>query len=254
MRNILTINSFFDQVFEKHINEDMLELNYVFPTEKLLEYIDNLCSIPYEDFLNYLIEKGKFKPILAGDITQNSNIDDCHINLCNALSEAGDPGMDFNAIGRVLQNDGVDRAPGADKKYGENHIKTASQLGLAWELCGTWYLTCIGRVFCLLSQETQSAIMARCLLRSPFYARVLCNAIKTDIHLPEYMSILSVSTIKRRLPSVKKMLEIVIRANSNSDILIARLDNAIKEKCEVKNKKTDTLDNLPPMSLVADDN
>lgn len=254
MRNVLMINGFFDQIFEKHINEDMLELNYVFPTKKVLEYIDSLCSIPYEDYLNFLIEKGKFSPILAGDITQNSNINDCHINLCNALSEAGDPGMDFNAIGRVLQNDGVDRAPGADKKYGENHVKTASQLGLAWELCGTWYLTCIGRVFCLLSQETQSAIMARCMLRSPFYARILCNAINTDIYLPDYMSILSVSTIKRRLPSVKKMLDIVIRAISNSDTIKARLDNAIKEKYDIKNKNTETLEPLPPMHLVADDN
>lgn len=223
MKNLILLNNFFKQIFENHINNDMLELNYVFPTDKVMQYINDLCSIPYKDYIDYLIKEGSFKPIESGDITQNSNINDCHLNLCRVISDAGDPGLDFDSIGRLLQNDGVVRMPGADKKYGENQVKTASQLGLAWELCGTWYLTCIGKVFCDLSEETKLAIMSRCMLRSPFYSRILCDAMVTDIRLEDYMGILSQSTIKRRLPSVRKMLNIVLQANKDQAMLQYRL-------------------------------
>ena len=67
----------------------------------------------------------------------------------------------------------------------------------------------IGYVFNMLSQEEQQAYLARAILRNGFINCVLSRAAMQQIVLANEMSILSQSTVLRRLPNVKGYLRIL---------------------------------------------
>lgn len=96
------------------------------------------------------------------------------------------------------------------RKYGENQIKTASQLGLAFEYYNHWYLNCLGYVYMDLDQERRTSLLARTLLRDPLYAKILTDITQRDVYLKSYMGFLSTTTINRRIPSICKLLSICL--------------------------------------------
>ena len=66
-------------------------------------------------------------------------------------------------------------------KYGENQVKTASQLGLTILRGDLWYLTSIGYVYPNINPSVQNKLLSMMLLRDPFYSKVLCSLYNKDI-------------------------------------------------------------------------
>lgn len=231
MSNDQLLDKFFKMTYERHINEEMLELKYVFPQDEVLQYVKDLCAVSYQEFIVYILRRAVFSPYQSGDVTQLSNIENCHENICRIMLGEGDPGLTFEKLGMLLQNDGIERDKKANTKYGENQVKTARQLGLTWELCGLWYLTCFGRIFNHLDTTTQNALMARCLLRDKFYAKVISAAYTSDISIVKLMRAadLSPSTIQRRLPNVRCIVRIILNTLEHN-LLYDRLQMTLQEK------------------------
>ncbi len=197
--------------------------------QETISYIKSLCDIPYIEYINYVSINRLPAKWGTADITQNSNIDDCHKDICRAIIQQGNVGLDFLEIGKCLLCDGIERNIGAYRKYGENHVKSAEQLGLTFEHKGLWYLTCYGKVFGKLEPRLQNNFMARILLRNPFYANIISDASIHQIKISSYMDELSESTRIRRIPSVKKMLNIIMRACDVNEKVYYRLFDSIND-------------------------
>ncbi len=202
------MEEFFSRSYELHINENMFYYSYKFPTLEVSNYIETLINIPYSDFIEFVQKHVQIFPITSNDIPQFSSLDNCTINICKKLAELNDPGIKFVDIGKLLLDDGNPRNEGAYRKYGENHSKTAFTLGLTQFKESTWYLSCIGYLFFSLNKENQKAILARCLLRNRFIARIIAESEHGDVNVAKYMDCLSKSTILRRKPNVMQLINL----------------------------------------------
>ena len=211
MNNYDLIKFFFSQENEKMINEKILDdVDYIVPKDRILEYINKVIDIPYADFITYLKDSPSNHQIDSSHITQCSSFTACESYLCKALIEENNLGFDCAEIGILLSEFISSNKSSALRKYGENQIKTASQLGLVFEYYNHWYLSCLGYVYLDLNQERRTSLLARTLLRDPLYAQIVKDITQRDIHLKSYMGFLSISTINRRIPSVWKLLSICL--------------------------------------------
>ena len=86
---------------EKHIHEEILNRGYVFPINEIKKYINELCNISINEYIDYIISLNDVEQVLPKNIFQFSSFDDCTINLCNALIKNGDEGYRFYDIGRL---------------------------------------------------------------------------------------------------------------------------------------------------------
>lgn len=211
MNNYDLIKFFFSQENEKMINDKILDdVDYIVPKDRILEYINKVIDIPYADFIAYLKDNPNTQEIDSSHITQCSSFTACEASLCEVLLNENNPGLEYAEIGILLSSFISSNKSGALRKYGENQIKTASQLGLAFEYYNHWYLSCLGYVYLDLDNEKRLNILARTLLRDPLYAKLIVDITQQDIYLKDYMDFLSVATINRRLPSVVKLLSICL--------------------------------------------
>ena len=208
MDNNELLDLFFSKSFEENIDKEMLNYDYIFPYEKIKEYVYMILAVPLHAF----IEKVRSKVYLAiscKEITQYSSLTDATSRYCQVLDENGDKGYKFEDVGRLLLNDGINREIGAYRKYGENHSKTACQLGLAQNIYNNFYLSSLGKVFNILDDTEKKALLARTILRNPLYGRVFSLIETQDVNISQLCQSLSTSTIVRRRSNVLKLCKIV---------------------------------------------
>lgn len=195
--------------FEKSINYYLLsDKNYVVPGDKMHEYIRRALSIPY---IEYISSVRSNQGVITNDqLTQSSIFAACSTEMCKALEKQGNPGMNYLDIGRLFPQYVKAKNEGAYRKYGENQIKTAAQLGLAFEYYGYWYLSCIGYVYNELEVRQQKSLLARTILRIPLYQIILIELLEGDVDITDYMPSLSNSTKGRRSGSILKMINLCL--------------------------------------------
>lgn len=212
------LSEFFHGDFEYSLNEKILDdYAFVIPEDEIIAYIRTIISIPYEEFLYFLIS-WQLPKIEAGDLTQSSSFSAAEIEMCEALLNEGNPGLEFLAIGKLFpQYCKKTESDYALRKYGENQVKTAKQLGLTFCYFNDWYLNCFGYVYHLLSDSEKQSLLARTILRDPLYGTMMKDLLFKDIKFNDYLIGLSDSTIKRRLPGIKRILRFAIKeARSNN--------------------------------------
>ena len=206
-----TIESFFLRKFEEESDKILLEMPSFFSNEAVMDYVDQIASIRIEDFITYAEYHPNTNNISTKDNTQLSSFDDCTIGMCKIWKEDHE-GRNLMQIAEALHGDrNYKNNPIALTKYGENQVKTACQLGLAFFRDNLWYLSSIGTIFLSLPDAVKYKFLSLSLLRDPFYSRVLCDMHRQEINLLDYMSILSKSTQKRRVPSCMRLINIFIQ-------------------------------------------
>lgn len=203
------IELFITRSLEKSVDDLMLsDKNYVIPKDKIQEYIENVLSIPYIEYIDYIRHnKGS---ISDDQLTQSSSFSACTSDMCRALEWQGNLGMHFVDIGQLFPQYVKVKNDAAYRKYGENQIKTSTQLGLTFEYYGCWYLTCVGYIFNELDVQQQKSLLARTILRTPLYQHILINLLERDVDLTEYMQSLSDSTKGRRSGSILRMINLCL--------------------------------------------
>lgn len=229
MSNYKLLYQFFERTIEVEYNEKLFQKSYILPHNEVLSYVRSLLAIPMDDFFAYVKEHHRSYSFKKCDIPQFSSITDATIRICQVLSDVSDPGLSYVEVGMLLQKDDKERKQGANQKYGENHSKTASDFGLVQisPISHRIFLTAIGYVFNQLSQEERKAYLARSILRNSFMNCILSRAVTQKIVLPDEMSILSPSTISRRLPNVKTYLMILDGTGRN---ITSSIHNIIYKK------------------------
>lgn len=203
------IRLFITRSIEKDVDNLMLsDKNYVVPKNMILEYVERALSIPYAQYIDYVqIHKGS---VNDDQLTQSSSFAACTNDMCRALEWQGNPGMSYVDIGQLFPQYVKAKNEGAFRKYGENQIKTSTQLGLTFEYYGYWYLTCIGYIYNELKQEQQKSLLARSILRIPLYQAILTEIVEVDVDMTNYMHSLSDSTKGRRSGSILRMINICL--------------------------------------------
>lgn len=208
------VEYFFRKDFEKQINIKMLRYDYEFPCEKILDYVNMINSINISEILNY-ISSDIFisESIESSDIFQFSNLDDAIIKICEIFKAANDPGLRYFEIGNLLLNDGLERKKGAFIKYGENHAKTAELLSLLHNINNTYFLSCIGYIFCDLDKEQQTKLLTRLVLRNKLIIRLLRASKNGKVNVREFLYMISDSTYIRRRSNIKSILNLLTRSD-----------------------------------------
>lgn len=204
----MDVSRFMSSQFEKRINKKMMYYDYVFPTEEVLKYVDDVCKIPVEKILEYIIQMDNVD-IKAKDVFQFSRFEDATINMCIKMQNLDNSGMNHLEVGKLLLNDMKERKEGAYVKYGENHAKTGASLGLLYELCRTYFLSCIGMVYTQLSDEQRERLIIRLILRNPFFSEVIRKIQNGKVSMRQFLYMLSYSTYIRRRSNIKKIIQIL---------------------------------------------
>ena len=202
-----TISDFFSKKFENESTSILLDDPLYFSENAVIDYVRQVQKYALKEYIWYLAEHPVLEAILSKDITQLSSIEDCTNNICRIMRENQNPGMSLVEIATALHADNSYKDNTiALTKYGENQVKTAAQLGLAVYRKELWFLSAIGYVFPCIENELQRKYLALTQLRDPFYSKVILSLIEKDTDLKDFMTILSVSTQKRRTSSCLRVL------------------------------------------------
>ena len=173
------------------------------------ELIRLLLKYHCEDLLKIVLEDGELFPIDKKDIPQFSDLRRAFFNVPYILMNCGINGVGYAQMGYILRE--RQRSEVADKKYGENHIKTAEQLGLCYVEGYKSYLTDLGKISVSLSEKEKELLLPKLCLYIPFIQNYFLSC-QDDIFLNKQFSILSPSTIGRRRPNVNTLIRIINKA------------------------------------------
>ena len=140
------------------------------------------------------------------DISQFSDFKDAYYTVPYMLKNCGMTDVDYSKMGYMLREE--KRKDIADKKYGENHMKTAAQLGLCrFEKCRA-NANALGSLFIKLSETDRRNILPKLCLYIP-YIQNYFMAGGTDEVRDEILSILSKTTQVRRRPNVNTIIQTI---------------------------------------------
>ena len=82
-------------------------------------------------------------------------------------------------------------------------------MGLFFELSRTYFLSCLGYVYCELSNDDRQKLQTRLLLRNRLIVRMMLASENGNINAREFFYMLSDSTYLRRKSNVKAVLNIL---------------------------------------------
>lgn len=216
-----TISDFFSKKFENEPTSILLDDPLYFSENAVIDYVRQVQKYALKEYIWYLAEHPVLEAILSKDITQLSSIEDCTNNICRIMRENQNPGMSLVEIATALHADNNYKDNTiALTKYGENQVKTAAQLGLAVYRKELWFLSAIGYVFPCIENELQRKYLALTQLRDPFYSKVILSLIEKDTDLKDFMTILSVSTQKRRTSSCLRVLSYFFKQCSIEGVVL----------------------------------
>ncbi len=204
------LSTFFSKSFENDINEKLFIRNYRMDFASVGTYVKDLIQIPMNLFVQYVIENCSTSYVTFQDVVQFSSFSDATNGICRVLSDSDNNGLSNIEVGNALLNDGKDRKDGALRKYGENHAKTAIELGLVNSYYNRYYLTCLGLVFPHLDSTEQLELLRRTILRNRFFQKVVKKSQQGPIFLVKEISFLSESTAKRRLPNIRQFYTVLL--------------------------------------------
>lgn len=202
---MIDLRLFFNHSLDNDLNETLLSINTSFPKEKILSYIADIISVPIPKFLEW-IQTNRFVVVESKDMLQISKFEDAFYNIVTKLKNNGDPGLRFIEMGKLLQNDGKDRNDGANRKYGENHAKTAEYLGYLFSKKYFYFVSCFGYALDFLSEEEKTKLFSRLLLRTNLFRIIYLSSLNDKVKLRSIFDFLSDKTYKRRLNGTREIL------------------------------------------------
>ena len=103
------LKTFFSCQLESDINMKLLENDYCFPSDVMHQYISELICIDIKDYYNWLDDHFSTSLFSIDDVVQYSDFNDATNRIVDVLIESGDQGYSYIQIGKMIQNDGVER-------------------------------------------------------------------------------------------------------------------------------------------------
>ena len=182
-------------------------------------FSSNVKEVVVEQFILYLLNKLLFFnskeieeivkksclnfEIIPANIPQFSNLKDGTINLIKILQNE-ESGIDSKKIGENLSL--TPKNDVANRKYGENHVKLAVALDVAYLENRKYYLTALGKQMLCLPNDLQEELFDKVIFNIPIIKKYVVEEISyknIDFLLANY---LSESTAKRRSSNIRTLL------------------------------------------------
>ena len=209
------IELFFSEAYEKQINDLVLEdWDYDVPILSIRNYVEQIIAIPYTEFIAYVKEHFAGATYRATDIPQFIKYSNCEINLVNYLLGEDNRGCTPTEIGEEL-NDLFEQNVRGNASYATRHLGSAKMLGLAYEYFGHWYLNCLSYAYVDLNKEEREAMVARAMLRSPFFKAVFASS-NRRIVLSDFLNRFSPIFARKHFLSVVRLIDICINEAQRS--------------------------------------
>jgi len=169
--------------------------------------MENLCNDLFSILLETechdiidMIRKLEFTfNIGTSDIPQFSNLMDSIFKVPVLVRDCGIEDLSFTQLGFMLRV--KPRKEGADFKYGENHAKTAAQMGLCSIVKSKIYSSYLGLAFNKLDIKTKEQIYPKLILFVPYIFNLYATSADYD-SINKSVSILADSTQQRRLTNI----------------------------------------------------
>lgn len=194
----MEVNDFFAKVNDNVLNAQVVKSGSAYDYSSTRQYVSEIISTPFVIFLDHIKDAVELPFVLSSDVPQFSSIDSATRKLCTLMAALPPIGYSFEEIGKVLQP-GHTEDVWANRKYGENHVKTAELLGLSFSIERMYYLSAVGHVFPDLSSDQQDQLLSRMALRNPLVFNVVHKLLNGfNVTIEDEISFLSESTIKRR--------------------------------------------------------
>lgn len=210
-----TLNSeFWNNVTNNATNECVLiKAFYTHTDDSILEdagksklLLDTLIKYSCSDILNIIKDNYTPAEVDKKDISQFSDFKDAYYKVPYLLHNCGMTNVDYSQMGYMLREQ--KRKDIADKKYGENHIKTAAQLGLCkFEKCRA-NSNALGNLFIALTEADRTNILPKLCLYMPYIQNYFMSG-ATDEVRDEILSILSGTTQNRRRSNVNTIIQTI---------------------------------------------
>lgn len=172
-----------------------------------------LIKTPCSEIISILKLEGVIFDIKKADICQYSSFEDCYYRVINLTVRSGIEGIAWDRMGFLLRTS--PRSKMADTKYGENHGKTAVQLGLCqMDKYHHFWPTDFGVRFDELDMESKNELKSKLCL----YIPIVQNYFHCDMDdnlLATYFDLLTETTQKRRRPNVSALINKVKESLKN---------------------------------------
>lgn len=198
-----TIELFMNRLFETAVNEEMLDYDYQFPKDKVLNYVRSINSISMDEYVSYIVKHYPHKEMEKSDFAQFSDPKDATYNMCNVFLSQNGKGLNAYEIGRLLLPEGKKHE--AYRKYGEGSAKAATEFGLLSCFCNTYFLSCLGKILPMLNQEEQQQLIARLVLRTTEMRQLIIELNNGPVNLRKFMKTLTDSTYVRRRSTFRNL-------------------------------------------------
>ena len=207
-------SSFWDNILGNTINEHvLLKAYYTHADDSLIEDPEK-CKVLLEvlkktrcsEILGIISDGFKPYHYEKKDITQFSDFKDAYYMVPYLLANCGCKDVGYEKMGYMLRQD--KRNAVADKKYGENHMKTAAQLGLCKFVKSYANANAFGKAFVELSENDRRKVLPKICLYIP-YIQNYFMAGATEKVREEILSILSETTQIRRRPNINKIIDTI---------------------------------------------
>ena len=205
---IKQLTDFFERKYELSLEKSIIEKTFCSHKQEVIAHIESLNNIEIKDYIEYIKTRCKCQPVMAANVFQFSNFDDATINICRNICKVGNSGVKFIEVANLLLTDNVPRKDGALSKYGENHIKTAEAMGLAFRNDSKiYYLSAWGCVFAELSNDAQEKFLLRLIIRNKLITQLFIAANHGAFDLEAFLYDLSKSTYLRRRTNINRIIE-----------------------------------------------
>lgn len=211
------IELFFSKAFENQINDLILEdIDYEIPRESIHNYVLHVIDVPYEDYLDY-VSNLELKIYDKFDIPYFEQFAYCESDLIEYIISQDNNGCTEEEIGKYLARR-ARRIAGSTSYFGSRHLYSAKIMGLVYEYYNHWYINCLGYVYGSLNNKQRFSLLARTILRSPFYMTLFYNIKTHAIYIENYMKMFTDRFVKIHLKSILFFSDICVKEAQESNI------------------------------------
>lgn len=186
-------------------------LNDSWPDTQAQDFLNLIKKLSYEDILRITDSFDYSQPLDSNFVPQFADMEAVD-NATLAIGNSGKPVLNYEELGYFLIRE--NRKIGAYRKYGENHGKGASLLGLALYQPGKFSKSCLTDAFNhLQSNDEKSAIRTRLFLRIPFIQKALYCAKNERFNAYDLIRMFTIETMERRGQSPRKIFKELQKCN-----------------------------------------
>ena len=203
---------------------DRIDISANWAEEQSCQILKELLNLDINLVVEFIDSVTREAEICAQNIPQFGKVETV-VKVPEIICKKNFKPLDFAFLGYLLKND-INSSNAANQKFGENHGKLSSLIGLTRLQNNKFTNSAITYAYvnCFDDKEKMQ-LLKRLFFRVPIVQKLIRESAKGTINGYNYMLQLKDSTIIRRGSSVKKILNYIKK--DEEGVVVSRIDNII---------------------------